>query len=142
MNREELFYKAFESKENVCSHIHNAKDNHALEGKAAYPLCVQIYEDGFSLFWYCNECIETYGLPSQGTYIYDAEGSFPEKINTLANFRAGDNPDKNPFSNYLDEQKGFTLPASDFIKLKVTFDATKPIKDSNLLHVPFGAKLI
>ena len=142
MNREELFHKAFERKENVCSHIHQAKDKNSLQGMPAFPLCVQIYEDGYHLYWYCSKCVEEYGLSEKGTYVFDAEDRFKEIVNRLDNFEIGDDPDANPFSNFLDEQKGFMLTLKDFSKLKVTFDPDKPITESNLMHVPFGAEFI
>ncbi|MDG9672324.1 hypothetical protein ONV78_31625 [Hahella sp. CR1] len=141
MNREDLFRQEFERKELVCSHIHSAKEMGSLDGKEAFPLCVQIYEDGFNLFWYCEKCVEMYGLSRQGTYVYDAEDEFFERLEDLDDFKAGENLDLNPFSDYLEEQKGFMLSKHDFSKLSVTFDTEKPISEANIMRVPFGAKL-
>jgi len=124
----------------VCSHLYDAKTSNKLEGKSAFPLCVQIYEDGFHLWWYCSKCVEIYGLSNNGTYVYDAEDDFFEKIKTLDDFKIDEDLDVNPFANYIDEQKGFMLTKAEFDNLKVTFDPDTPIEESNLMKIPFGAK--
>lgn len=139
MSRESLFKKVFQRKENVCSHLGFARDNNSLQGLRAYPLCVQTYDDGYELFWYCSKCIKEYGLSTSGVYVYDEEDDLFGVIGAIEGLEVGDDLDMNPFKRFIDEQSGSMLSLEEFNLLEYDFDDSQPLAESRLLKIPFGA---
>lgn len=140
-SREQSFMESFERKEAVCSHIHKA----ALTGQRnmlVYPLCVQVYEDGYVLFWYCDECIKSYGLSSCGTYVYDAEDELRSRLEDLQGFELNVDEDQNPFSEFLEQEDGHFLKKSEFAEFNVNFDTEKPLENGKLKRIPFGSQWV
>jgi hypothetical protein len=121
VNKEKLFLQ-IERKEQVCQHIYDAvRSGNRI---SVYPLCIQMYEDGYWLYWYCDECARNYGMSVSGTYVYDDDESDAEGYN--------------PFSKFLIEQDGWLVKRSELAAQTNQFSIERPLEEGSLERVPFS----
>ncbi|MBC6906660.1 hypothetical protein DWB84_14500 [Saccharophagus sp. K07] len=124
--REQDFYSKFERKERVCRHIHGAINSG--NKMSVYPLCIQTYDDGYEVYWYCDECIQTYGMSPSGIYVCDSDVASENDVCEYG---------QNPFTKFLIEQEGWEISRSEFRFLENLFSVDRPLESGCLLRVPF-----
>ncbi len=143
MNNEDSMYAArgkrgfTEKRSSICSHISKMINSGEVKIKI-YPMCVQVFEDGYNLAWYCDDCIKIYGLPKNGVYVFDAENDFNALSSSLNKYEVSSDLECNPHMDFFDNECKFSVKRKE-LKNRSSGFIENPVKNNKkITRLPFG----
>jgi len=129
----------FDKQETVCSHIYLAFENNE-KNIPVYPLCIQIFEDGYNVFWYCDKCVENFSLSTSGVYVFDAGDEFDKIVAKLDNVKICDDVNCEPFNNFVKKECDHSIRKENFIIFSKGFVENPVASIKNITKIPFGVQ--